>query len=86
MLARALNSDSAGGLDRYAADRERLTGPIFDAVERIASYDWDAEQIGRHLRDLSSAMSAELELIADGYPAATADSARAASGRAPNVR
>jgi flavin-dependent dehydrogenase len=100
MLARALGkgggpeglgggdiSEAAGGLDRYATDRDRLTGPMFDSVERIASYDWDSEQIGRHLRDLSSAMSAELELIvADGYPAARADSARAASGRAPNVR
>ena len=35
--------------------------------------------------DLSSAMSAELELIAAGYPAASADSARAASRLAPKL-
>lgn len=85
MLARALAPDAEGGLERYAGDRERAAGPMFDVVDRIAGYGWDANQIRRHLLDLSSAMSAELKLIAAGYPAASADSARAASRFAPNV-
>ncbi|HEU4425405.1 MAG TPA: FAD-dependent monooxygenase [Pilimelia sp.] len=85
MLARALGQGTAGDLDRYAADRDRVVAPMFDAVERIAGYGWDSDQIRRHLLELSSAMSAELELITDGYPTASADSARAASRLAPNV-
>jgi flavin-dependent dehydrogenase len=80
MLARAVDD-----LDRYAGDRDRATGPMFDVVDRIAGYGWDSEEIRSHLRDLSSAMSAELKLIAAGYPAASADSARAASRLAPRL-
>ena len=68
-----------------AGDRDRATGPMFDVVDRIAGYGWDSEEIRSHLLDLSSAMSAELELIAAGYPAASADSARAASRLAPRL-
>ena len=50
-------------------DRDRAVGPMFDVVDRIAGYGWDSSQIRRHLLELSSAMSAELELIAAGYPA-----------------
>jgi flavin-dependent dehydrogenase len=85
MLARALAPDAAGDLDRYAGDRDRAAGPMFDVVDRIAGYGWDSNQIRRHLLELSSAMSAELELIVAGYPAASADSARAASRLAPNL-
>jgi flavin-dependent dehydrogenase len=84
MLARALAPGAAGDLDRYAADRDRATAAMFDVVNRIAGYDWDTDLVRRHLLDLSSAMGAELELIAAGYPAASADSARAASRMAPN--
>ena len=58
---------------------------MFDVVDRIAGYRWDSAEIRSHLRDLSSAMNAELELIAAGYPAASADSARAASRVAPKL-
>ena len=85
MLARALAPDAAGDLDPYAADRDRATGPMFDVVDRIAGYGWDSHQIRRHLLELSSAMSAELELIAAGYPEASVDSARATSRLAPNL-
>jgi flavin-dependent dehydrogenase len=84
LLAAALAADPAGDLDRYAERRDRAVGPILDAVDRIAGYGWDPDQIRRHLVELSSAMSAELALIADGYPSASADSARAASRLAPN--
>ncbi|HEY7273726.1 MAG TPA: FAD-dependent monooxygenase [Actinoplanes sp.] len=84
MLTRALTRDRAVDLDRYAHDRNRAIGPIFDAVDQIAGYGWDLDQLPRRLRDLSSAMSAEFELIT-GYPLARADSARAASRTAPNL-
>jgi hypothetical protein len=72
-------------LHRYAAVRERVTGRMFNAVDQIAGSGWDSDQVRRHLLELGSAMSAELELIAAGYPAAIADSARAASLLAPSL-
>jgi len=80
MLARAVDD-----LDRYAGDRDRATGPMFDVVDRIAGYGWDSHQIQQHLLGLSSAMGAELKLIAAGYPEASADSARATSRLAPKL-
>jgi flavin-dependent dehydrogenase len=90
MLARALARGAAGDLDRYAleryaGDRDRVAGPIFDVVDRIAGYRWDSNTVRLHLLELSSAMNAELELIAADYPAASADSARATSRLAPNL-
>jgi flavin-dependent dehydrogenase len=85
MLARSLAASAAGDLDRYAADRDRIVGPMFDVADQIAGYGWDSHQIPRHLRELSAAMNAELELIAAGYPAASAATARAASSLAPNL-
>jgi hypothetical protein len=66
LLALALpGGDAAGELDaalaRFADDRDRIVGPIFDVVDRIAGYRWDPAQLRRHLLDLSSAMSRELE-------------------------
>ncbi len=83
--AEVLARGAANNLELYATERDRVTGPLFDAVERIARYGWDSDQIKRYLLDLSAAMSAELEVIANGYPTASADSARAASRLAPNL-
>jgi flavin-dependent dehydrogenase len=76
MLARA-----GDDLDTYARERDRVIGPMHDVVDRIAGYGWDSDQLRGHLLELSAAMNTELELI---YSAASADSARAASGLAPN--
>lgn len=84
MLARALARNAAGDLDQYAADRDRVVGPMFDVADHIAGYGWDSSQIPQHLRELSAAMNAELELIAADYPAASTDSVRFASSLAPN--
>jgi flavin-dependent dehydrogenase len=85
MLARALSSGTRTDLERYASDRDRATGPLFDVVDRIAGYGWDSDLVRHHLLELSSAMSAELDVIVAGYPEANPDSARAASRVAPNL-
>jgi 2-polyprenyl-6-methoxyphenol hydroxylase-like FAD-dependent oxidoreductase len=74
-LARAV--DDPG---RYAADRERVTGRLFDAADRIAGYGWDSGGIREHLLDMSAAMGAELELIAAGDHAASAGHPTAGAG------
>ena len=69
MLARAL-AEAAGAaalgaaLSRFAGERDRVVGRLFDVVDRIAGYDWHLTQLPRYLRELSSAMSEEVELIA----------------------
>jgi flavin-dependent dehydrogenase len=69
MLTRSVvEAGPTGDLDvdlaRYAAARDRALGPLFPVVDQIAGYRWDAAQIRRHVLELSSAMSAEVELIA----------------------
>jgi len=64
LLARAVDEP-----ERYAAERDAVTGRLFDAADRIAGYGWDSSSIREHLLDMSAAMGAELELIAAGHPA-----------------
>jgi flavin-dependent dehydrogenase len=56
-------------LAEYQAVRDRLSLPMFDVVERIASYDWDMAAIPTLLKALASTMIDELELLA-AIPAA----------------
>jgi flavin-dependent dehydrogenase len=56
--------DLAAALGRFAESRDRVVEPLFHAVDQVARYGWDAAQLRRHLIELSSAMSAEAELIA----------------------
>jgi flavin-dependent dehydrogenase len=56
--------DLSTALVRFADDRDRVVGPLFDIVDRIAGYGWDLGRLRRYLLGLSSAMSEEVELIA----------------------
>jgi len=51
----------AVALARYQATRGRLSSGLFDATEAVASYDWDLEQVRALLRQVSSAMSDEVD-------------------------
>jgi flavin-dependent dehydrogenase len=57
-------ADLGAALSRFASERDRVVGRLFDVVDRIAGYGWDLTQLPRHLLELSSAMSEEMELIA----------------------
>jgi len=68
-LARCLTRAGAfDDLDEFAATRARVISATFDVVDRIAGYGWDLAQLQRHLLELSSAMSTELELIVKLMP------------------
>ncbi len=56
----------------YEGTRDRLSEPLFDITERIASYNWDLAELRGHLRELSKAMRPEVdELLGfDQIPAA----------------
>lgn len=51
----------AVALARYQATRDRLSSRLFDATEAVASYAWDLVQVRTYLRNVSSAMSDEVD-------------------------
>jgi flavin-dependent dehydrogenase len=50
-------------LRAYGAERDRLSLPMLDVVERIAAHDWDMTTIRGLLMELSSTMVDEVELL-----------------------
>ena len=48
-------------LSRYQRTRDRLSARLFEVTEAVAGYDWDTERIRRLLRQVSAAMSDEVE-------------------------
>jgi len=51
----------AVALARYHATRARLSMRLYDATEAAASYEWDLDQVRAILRQVSSAMSDEVD-------------------------
>ena len=47
----------------YQATRDRLSLPMLQVTEEIASYQWDLTRIRTLLRTLSSAMTDEVEAL-----------------------
>jgi flavin-dependent dehydrogenase len=78
LLARAVLETPRGGqvqldaLHDYERTRDRLSEPLFDTTERIASYQWDLVELRDLLRELSQAMRSEVDalLAFDQMPAA----------------
>jgi 2-polyprenyl-6-methoxyphenol hydroxylase-like FAD-dependent oxidoreductase len=68
LLSGAVTAIHCGAAERealagYQHRRDRLSGPLFAAVDAIASYRWTPDTIGALLRTASAAMSAEVEAI-----------------------
>jgi 2-polyprenyl-6-methoxyphenol hydroxylase-like FAD-dependent oxidoreductase len=79
LLARSVAETAGTGdldaaVERFAATRARVIGPLFDAADQISGYGWDVPRLQSLLLELSSAMNQELELIAD--PAAVDEATR----------
>jgi 2-polyprenyl-6-methoxyphenol hydroxylase-like FAD-dependent oxidoreductase len=51
----------AVALARYQATRDRLSRRLFEATEAVASYDWNLHDVRPLLRQVSSAMSDEVD-------------------------
>ena len=58
-LPSALDHALAG----YEATRDALSAELFAATDALASYAWDVDEVTRLLRRLSSAMSAEVDVM-----------------------
>jgi flavin-dependent dehydrogenase len=68
LLSQAVSAIHHGALEaealaNYQHHRDRLSGPLFDAIDAIASYQWDLDRIPALLRASSAAMSAEVDAI-----------------------
>jgi hypothetical protein len=51
-------------LARYQDTRDRLSRRLFDATEAVASYSWTLAEVRGLLRQVNSAMSDEVDLLA----------------------
>jgi 2-polyprenyl-6-methoxyphenol hydroxylase-like FAD-dependent oxidoreductase len=69
LLARAVLAAPRGrpaqlaALRDYQHIRNRLSEPLFDVTERIASYQWDLAELREHLLALSQAMQPEVDAL-----------------------
>ncbi len=76
LLARAVlasgtsHSERCGALTGYQAERDRLSMPMMGVVDEIAGYTWDLDRIRVLLRQMSSAMTVEVEALAGLQPVA----------------
>jgi 2-polyprenyl-6-methoxyphenol hydroxylase-like FAD-dependent oxidoreductase len=70
-LTRASGQTQKQTLRAYQRQRDAVSAPMFDAVERIASFAWDLTEVRNLLMTVSSAISDEVELVA-GLDAARA--------------
>ena len=71
LLTRAVVSDDLSG---YQAERDRLSLPMLEIADRIASYAWDLPEVRVLLRRLASAMAEEVEALGVLAPPAASES------------
>jgi len=70
LLARSIltcfadDASERDALADYEATRDRLSLPLFEVVDRIASHEWDEAEISDLLLRLNSAMASEIETLA----------------------
>ncbi|HSK40569.1 MAG TPA: NAD(P)/FAD-dependent oxidoreductase [Arenibaculum sp.] len=65
LLADAAARGSPAAFADYAAARDALSLPLFEATDAIASFDWDLAQVKEHHQALNKAMKHETEHLAD---------------------
>jgi flavin-dependent dehydrogenase len=93
LLARAIatgldarGADLSGALADYQQTRERLSRPMFEVVEQMASMTWDRTGIQRLLRTLASTMVEEVETLESLQPWPDLPARRPTSSVATAVR
>ncbi|MBD0275440.1 MAG: FAD-dependent monooxygenase [Acetobacteraceae bacterium] len=64
LLADAAAAGTEAAFGRYAAARDDLSLPLFEATDAIASFEWDLDAVKRHHQALNAAMKREVEHLA----------------------
>ena len=63
LLARAALEGTAEAFEAYQRTRDELSGHLIDVTDRIASLDWDLDELRGLHRELSRAMGPEVEYL-----------------------
>ena len=61
VLAVLSGCGEASAFEAYEGTRDRLSRDMFDVTEAVAAYDWSLHKVRHLLRDVSAAMSAEVD-------------------------
>ena len=61
VLAVLSGCGEASAFEAYEGTRDRLSRDMFDVTEAVAGYDWSLHKVRHLLRDVSAAMSAEVD-------------------------
>jgi 2-polyprenyl-6-methoxyphenol hydroxylase-like FAD-dependent oxidoreductase len=61
VLATLSGCDPAAAFSAYERTRDRLSRDMLDVTEAVAAYDWNLDEVRRLFRDVSSAMSDEVD-------------------------
>jgi flavin-dependent dehydrogenase len=64
LLAEAAAEGMVAAMERYAATRDALSLPLFEATEAIAAFGWDLDAVKAHHHALNRAMKREVEFLA----------------------
>ncbi|MBB4363510.1 2-polyprenyl-6-methoxyphenol hydroxylase-like FAD-dependent oxidoreductase [Bradyrhizobium sp. CIR18] len=65
LLSRGIADGSTRGLEAYQRQRDELSLPLFRATDAIASFLWDIDEVKQLHADLSAAMKAEANYVAN---------------------
>ncbi|HKU07552.1 MAG TPA: NAD(P)/FAD-dependent oxidoreductase [Bradyrhizobium sp.] len=68
LLSRGIVDGSIRGLEAYQRERDELSLPLMRATDAIASFSWDLDEVKQLHADLSAAMKAEANHVANLSP------------------
>jgi 2-polyprenyl-6-methoxyphenol hydroxylase-like FAD-dependent oxidoreductase len=76
LLARAiLDGGDATHLTTYESERDRISQPLFDVTDKIASRNWTMPEVKTLLREMNDSMVDELTVL-EGLDSSVASCAR----------
>jgi hypothetical protein len=71
LLSRGIVDGGTRGLEAYQRERDALSVPLMRATDAIASFSWELDEVKQLHADLSAAMKAEANHIANLSPLAS---------------
>lgn len=63
LLARAITEGGDDAVARYQSTRDGLVKGLFDVTDRIASFEWNLDEVKQHHLVLSEEMNAEVDMV-----------------------
>jgi flavin-dependent dehydrogenase len=63
LVARAIADDGERGLQEYQVGRDERVRGLLAVTDRIASFDWNLEEVKEHHLELNRQMKAEVDVL-----------------------